>query len=95
MISALATHAVRYLREAPFLILFLVIAGVFLLVEHDGVIAKWRAMYPTDPREKAALQLCYVENQQFNRLSDQARQGCYEKWLPRLPDRLKGLVSLY
>jgi hypothetical protein len=95
MISTMATCALRYLRQAPILIALLIIAGVFLVVERDGVIAKWSAMYPTDPREKAALQLCYIENQQFNRLSDQARQGCYEKWLPRLPDRLKGLASLY
>ena len=45
-------------------------------------------MYPTDANQQAALHLCYVENHQFNRMSNEAREGCYEKWLPRLPDRL-------
>jgi hypothetical protein len=88
MSSAMATNTLRYLRQAPFLILFLVIAGVFFVRERNEVIAKWSAMYPSDPREKAALQLCYVEDHQFNRMSDQARKGCYEKWLPRLSDRV-------
>ena len=90
MISAMATSAVRYLRQAPILIPFLIIAGVFFVVERNGIIAEWRAMYPTEPRERAALQLCYTENHQFNRMSDLARKGCYEKWLPRLPNRLTG-----
>jgi hypothetical protein len=63
---------------------------VFFVVERNGIIAEWRAMYPTEPRERAALQLCYTENHQFNRMSDLARKGCYEKWLPRLPNRLTG-----
>jgi hypothetical protein len=88
MISFMAAGAVRNLRQAPILIPFLIIAGVFLVLQHNEVIAKWRAMYPSDPREKAALQLCYDANHQFNRMSDQARKGCYDKWLPRLPDRL-------
>jgi hypothetical protein len=94
MISTMATCALRYLRQAPVLIPLLVIAGVFLVIEHDGVIAKWSAMYPTDPREKAALQLCYQEDHQFNRLSEEARKGCYEKWLPRLADRQVGTVKM-
>jgi hypothetical protein len=91
MISAMATSTLRYLRQAPILIPFLIIAGVFLVLEHNQVIAEWRAMYPSDPREKAALQLCYDDNHQFNRMSDKASKGCYQKWLPRLPDRLTGL----
>jgi hypothetical protein len=82
---------VRYLRQSPILIALLIIAGVFGAVEHDGVIAKWRVMYPTDPKEDAALQLCFGENHQFNRMSDQARKDCYEKWIPRLSDKLAGL----
>jgi hypothetical protein len=82
-----------YLRQTPILIPLLIIAGVLGAVEHDRVIAEWRAMYPTDPREKAALQFCFGENHQFNRMSDQGRKGCYERWLPLLPDKLAGLRS--
>jgi hypothetical protein len=67
------------------------IAGVFGAVEHTGITAQWCAMYPADPREKAALQFCFGENHEFNRMSDQAREDCYGKWLPLLPDRLAGL----
>jgi hypothetical protein len=81
----------QYLRQAPILILLLIIAGVFGAVEHDRVSAQWHAMYPSDPREKAALQFCFGENHQFNRMSDQALADCYAKWLPLLPDKLAGL----
>jgi hypothetical protein len=94
MISAMPTSALRYLWQSPILVPFLLIAGLVLVLEHNELIAKWHAMYPTDPREKAALQLCYVDDHQFNRLSAEARNGCYEKWLPRL-DHLPGLASLY
>ncbi len=81
----------RYLRQAPILIPLLIITGVLGAVEHDRVMAEWRAIYPTDPREKAALQICFGENHQFNRMSDEARKDCYEKWMPRLSDKLAGL----
>ena len=87
MISTMTKCALRYLKQAPVLIPFLILAGAFVTLEYDGVIAEWRAMYPPDPREKTALQLCYVENHQFNRMSDQSRKACYERWLPRLASR--------
>ena len=88
MISAIATGAVRTMKQAPILSLFLIIGAVFISLEYKGVTTEWRAMYPTDAKQQAALQLCYVDNHQFNRMSNEAREGCYEKWLPRLPNRL-------
>jgi hypothetical protein len=78
----------RYLGQAPILIPLLIIAGMFGTVRQDRVMAEWRAMYPTNPREMAALQLCFAENHQFNRMSDQARRDCYGEWMSRLSDKL-------
>ncbi len=69
------------LKQAPILISLLLIAGMFAILEHDRVSAEWRAIFPTERREATALQLCYTENHQFNRMSDQARKGCYDRWL--------------
>jgi hypothetical protein len=85
------TTMLWYFRQAPILIPFLIVAGVLLVGERNGIIADWRAMYPTDPREKTAIQLCYIENHQFNRMSDEARKGCYERWLPRIPVRFSSV----
>jgi hypothetical protein len=82
----------RYLRQAPILIPLLIIAGVFVAVEHDRVSAQWRAMYPASPREQIALHVCCNENHQFNRMSDQARKDCDGTWLSRL-DQLDGLAN--
>jgi hypothetical protein len=82
---------VRYFRETSFLFTLLIIAGVFVAVEHDRVSVQWHVMYPSDPREQAALYLCFAENHQFNRMNDQARKDCYGRWLPLLSDKLAGL----
>jgi len=84
----LRAATMRYHRQVPILIPLLIIAGGFGAIKHDRVIAEWRAMYPTDPREKAALYICFAENHQFNRMSDQARKDCYGEWLPCLSDKL-------
>jgi hypothetical protein len=78
--------AARTIKQAPILSLFLIVGAAFVSLEYKGVITEWRAMYPTDAKQQAALQLCYVENHQFNRMSNEDRESCYEQWLPRLPD---------
>ena len=61
------------------------LASLVLGVVDFGAIPAWcRAMYPSDPEQKTALQLCYIENHQFNRMSAAARHDCYAKWLPIL-----------
>jgi len=51
-------------------------------VDVDAIDAQWHAVYPSDPAQKTALHHCYAENPQFNRISAEARRGCYAKWLP-------------
>jgi hypothetical protein len=84
MFRTTATFARQCLKQAPILTSALIIAGVFGITEHDRVSAEWREIFPTERREATALQLCYAENHQFNRMSDQARKGCYDKWLVTL-----------
>jgi hypothetical protein len=63
----------------------ILLASVVLGVVNIGAVRSWwRAVYPGDPGQKTALQLCYIENHQFNRMSAQARHDCYDKWLPIL-----------
>jgi hypothetical protein len=54
------------------------------VVNIDAIGGWWRAMYPRDAEQQTALQLCYIENHQFNRMSAEARHDCYGKWLPIL-----------
>ena len=79
--------AVRYVKKAPVLFTLLIVGAALLAMNRDRAAAEWRAMYPIDARKLAALQLCYTENHQFNRMSNQARDDCYERWLPRLAER--------
>jgi hypothetical protein len=62
--------------------LLIIAAATILAVERDAIIAGWTAIYPSDPIMKTALQLCYIEDRQFNRLSSASRKNCYDKWLP-------------
>jgi hypothetical protein len=63
---------------------FLVTLGVFGFVEHDAINAQWTAMYPDDPVRQVALQHCFEDNHQFNRLNPTARSFCYQKYLPEI-----------
>jgi hypothetical protein len=74
------------------LLAFLIALVIFGLIERGPIVRQWSAMYPSDHTEKTALQLCYIEDHGFNRLSPTARTVCYERWLPILayaaqPDR--------
>jgi hypothetical protein len=67
------------------LLIAVLLASVAIgVVDIDAVAAWWLAMYPSDPEQTTALQLCYIENHQFNRMSADARHDCYKKWLPIL-----------
>jgi hypothetical protein len=63
---------------------FLITLGVLGLVEHDAINAQWTAMYPDDPVRQVALQHCFEDNHQFNRLNPTARSFCYQKYLPEI-----------
>jgi hypothetical protein len=64
--------------------LLIIAAAATLAVERDAIIAGWITIYPSDSAMKMALQLCYIEDRQFSRLSSASRKNCYEKWLPIL-----------
>ncbi len=49
------------------------------------ILNMWREVYPTDTVRAAALDRCGFEDQNFNRLSVAAREGCYQKMLPSAP----------
>jgi hypothetical protein len=70
--------------KRPWLFGFLIVLLIVGLIEHDLLIKHWSAMFPSDPAQKTALQLCYIEDREFNRLSPASRTACYEKWLPIL-----------
>jgi hypothetical protein len=56
--------------------LLIIAAAATLAVERDAIIAEWTTIYPCDPAMKMALQLCYIEDRQFNRLSSTSRKNC-------------------
>jgi hypothetical protein len=56
----------------------------FVFVERKPLIELWTAMYPSDPIHKMALQICYDDDHQFNRMSTKQRHDCYAKWEPIL-----------
>jgi hypothetical protein len=59
--------------KAVILVVLLIAAAAILAVERDPIIAEWTATYPSDPALKMSLQLCYIEDRQFNRLSSASR----------------------
>jgi hypothetical protein len=64
-----------------FIAVLLTLVGLGVL-NRSEIAAEWVAMYPNDPALRVALYYCYNENQQFNRMSAEARDACYNKWLP-------------
>jgi hypothetical protein len=79
----------RAFRAAPVLAIFLIMVTVAAAIGHSALVKEWRAMYPSDPTQRTALQLCYIENHQFLRWNAKARDACYEKWLPILAFRAR------
>jgi hypothetical protein len=71
---------------ARVLILGLLVLLASSSVNTDAIVARWHAMYPSDPTQMIALHRCYADNHQFNRMSAEARRDCYAKWLV-VPDR--------
>jgi hypothetical protein len=64
--------------------LFIIATAAILAVNRHAIVAGWNTIYPSDPALKMALQVCYIEDRQFNRLSAASRKNCYDKWLPIL-----------
>jgi hypothetical protein len=64
------------------LFIVLAAAAAFAVIERDAVVEEWDAAYPSDPDKQSAIQRCFNDNHNFDRLSGPARRECYEKWLP-------------
>jgi hypothetical protein len=58
------------------------VAGGITGFEKPDILKLWHEIYPTDPVRQTALDRCGFEDQNFNRLSAEARETCYQKILP-------------
>jgi tetratricopeptide (TPR) repeat protein len=58
-----------------------VAAGV-IGIEKPDILNLWQEIYPSDPVQQMALDRCGFEDRNFNRLSAEARETCYQKMLP-------------
>ncbi|HTW51270.1 MAG TPA: hypothetical protein VME45_05175 [Stellaceae bacterium] len=65
--------------------LVLIALGILGLTQSNAINAEWEAMYPEDAAKQDAITRCARENVMFNRLSPDARRGCYQKYLQQ-PD---------
>jgi hypothetical protein len=50
--------------------------------EKPEILNLWQEIYPSDPVRQTALDRCGFEEQNFNRLSAEAREMCYQKIFP-------------
>ncbi len=48
-------------------------------IEKPDILTLWQEIYPPDPVRQTALNRCGFEDQNFNRLSAEARETCYQK----------------
>ncbi|HXC26622.1 MAG TPA: hypothetical protein VNV38_01610 [Stellaceae bacterium] len=66
-------------------IAFIVIGAAGYAAINPGVVdAFYRDIYPSDPAKAQALDMCFVENHEFNRLNAGQRDACYQRMLQRL-----------
>jgi hypothetical protein len=55
--------------------------AIVVIVDKDGIYRQLSEIYPTDPARAMALARCAKDDYQFNVLSAEAREACYQKWL--------------
>lgn len=63
------------------------IASITAIVRPDAVSALYQELYPSDPAMRQALDECFTQDPQFNRLDPAARQACYRHLLPSAANR--------
>jgi hypothetical protein len=68
------------------MVLAVIVAGGLAMKNPGAVWAFYDDIYPSDPAKRQALDLCFVENHQFNRLDASERNACYQHMLLRLGD---------
>jgi hypothetical protein len=50
-------------------------------VQPDALTNLYERIYPSDPGKRQALERCFMQDHQFNRLDGAARDACYEQLL--------------
>jgi hypothetical protein len=55
--------------------------AIVVLVERNEIYQQLSEISPGDPARAMALARCAKDNYQFNVLSAEAREACYQKWL--------------
>ncbi len=58
-----------------------VAAGGVAAMHFQDISRFYRDIYPTDPVKREALDLCFTQDHQFNRLDAAARASCYSRAL--------------
>jgi len=61
-----------------------VVGGGFAVLNPGVVRAFYQDIYPSDPAKRQALELCFLQDHQFNRLEPSARENCYHRMLQPL-----------
>jgi|SRR5579862_5633855 len=56
-----------------------VVAGVAVLVRPGAIYSLVTEVYPSDPGKREALELCFLQDQRFNRLDAGERANCYSR----------------
>lgn len=70
----------RLLRRVLVASVFVTVGGVAAMHFQD-ISTLYRDIYPTDPAKREALDLCFTQDHQFNRLDADARASCYSRAL--------------
>ena len=65
----------------PIIVLLVVGAAGFAAMKPEVVKAFYEGIYPSDPVKRQALDMCFMEDHQFNRLDAAARDACYRRTL--------------
>ena len=67
--------------KRPILVLLVIGAASFAAMKPETVKAFYEGIYPSDPVRRQALDMCFMEDHQFNRLDTSERDACYRRTL--------------
>jgi hypothetical protein len=54
------------------------LGGAYIATHGEAIINLYEALYPNDPAKRQALDMCFLENHDFNRLDAAQRTACYQ-----------------
>jgi hypothetical protein len=57
-------------------------------IQSNGIRNLYRELYPADPAKREALELCFSQDHEFNRLDSGERENCYRQVLAPVEARL-------